>query len=60
MKREIKAAVKLLKANGYVIFEPPEETEYHKAVRTGVRPKIWPPIAMSREDLNHFRNAHGL
>ena len=32
-----------------------EETEYMKALRTGILPDIWTPIRMTREDLDHFR-----
>lgn len=32
-----------------------KETEYQKAIRTGIKPAIWPPIVMTREDLEHFR-----
>lgn len=35
------------------------ESEYWKAVRTGKKPKIWPPITMTREELEHFRQTHG-
>lgn len=35
----------------------PVETEYRKALRTGVMPAIWPPIVMTEEDLQHFRGA---
>ena len=40
--------------------EPPPESEYEKAIRTGVKPAIWPPIVMTREELNHFRATHGM
>lgn len=45
---KIKAAVKLLKDNGYEIIAPPKESEYVKAIRTGIKPAIWPPLVMSR------------
>ncbi len=31
------------------------ETEYQKALRTGVKPAIWPPISMTSDELLHFR-----
>lgn len=60
--RKIEAAIKLLKENGYAVEPPtePKESEYEKAIRTGVRPDIWPPIVMTREELNHFRASNGL
>jgi hypothetical protein len=58
--KEIAAAIKLLKKNGFGITEPPPESEYEKAIRTGVKPAIWPPIVMTREELNHFRATHGM
>ena len=36
--------------------EPPE-SEYWKAIRTGKKPAIWPPITMTQEELDHFRSA---
>ncbi len=59
---KIKAAIKLLEKNGYTVeaSKPPAESEYRKALRTGKKPSIWPPIVMTRDDLNHFRAAHGL
>ena len=32
------------------------ESEYAKALRTGVKPDIWPPIFMNQEELAHFQN----
>lgn len=57
---KIESAIKLLKEKGYTVMPPePQETEYQKAIRTGKKPAIWPPIMMTREDLNYFRAAHG-
>lgn len=35
--------------------EVKKESEYQKALRTGVKPDIWPPIMMTGEELQHFR-----
>ena len=56
--KKIVAAIKLLKKNGFGITEPLPESEYEKAIRTGVKPAIWPPVVMTREELNHFRAMH--
>lgn len=60
--RKIKAAIKLLQGNGYTVKEPeiPGESEYCKAIRTGVKPDLWPPISMTRDELDHFRATHGI
>lgn len=58
--KETTAAIKLLKKNGFGITEPPSESQYEKAIRTGVKPAIWPPIMMTWEELNHFRASHGM
>lgn len=63
MKNKIEAAINLLKANGYMVSEPPQElqeTQYQKAIRTGIKPAIWPPISMTGDDLQHFRATHGI
>ncbi len=60
MNAKIKAAIKLLKSEGYGITPPPPETEYEKALRTGIKPAIWPPIVMTREELEHFRASVGI
>jgi len=59
---KIEAAITLLKGNGYGITEPeePQETPYQKAIRTGKKPRIWPPIVMTQDDLQHFRTTHGI
>jgi hypothetical protein len=59
---KIESAIKLLEQNGYKITNPkePEETEYRKAIRTGVIPEIWPPIMMTQDDLQHFSHTHGI
>lgn len=57
--RKIQAAVRLLRDNGYSVSMP-EETPYQRAIRTGVKPKIWPPIVMTWDDLQHFRSKHGI
>jgi hypothetical protein len=44
------------KATEPELFEPPE-SNYRKALRTGIKPDIWPPILMSQEDLDHFRKS---
>lgn len=36
------------------------ESEYAKALRTGIKPDIWPPVVMSREELEHFRRSVGV
>ena len=42
------------------VKEPkPTESEYAKSIRTGVKPDIWPPLIMTRDDLKHFRCSHG-
>lgn len=33
------------------------ESDYMRAIRTGVIPTIWPPICMTAEDLAHFRKS---
>lgn len=57
---KLNAAITLLKQHGYTVRLPPPETEYAKALRTGVKPDIWPPISMTREELDHFRRTHGI
>lgn len=57
---DIKAAIQLLRSHGYTVNDPPKETEYAKALRTGVKPAIWPPIVMTREELEHFRQSVGI
>lgn len=56
----IRAAVRLLRAHGYTVTDPPKETAYAKALRTGVTPEIWPPIVMTRDELEHFRQSCGI
>lgn len=34
---------------------PEDETAYEKALRTGIKPDIWSPIFMTKEELEHFR-----
>ena len=41
--------------NGRKPKRPREETAYRKAIRTGVKPTVWPPIVMTAADLKHFR-----
>lgn len=57
MKTKIKAAIRLLEGNGYTVKQPQEfkETEYWKAIRTGKKPPVWPPLIMTRDELEHFR-----
>jgi hypothetical protein len=60
MKKNIASAIILLELNGYTVKPPqPQETEYQKAVRTGIKPRIWPPITMTMDDLDHFRASRG-
>jgi hypothetical protein len=40
--------------------QTPAESAYEKAIRTGVKPAIWPPISMTAEELDHFRRTHGI
>jgi hypothetical protein len=58
--KKIVTAIALLELNGFKVIEPPKESEYAKAIRTGVKPLIWPPIFMTCEELTHFRSTHGL
>ncbi len=58
--RKIEAAIKLLEQNEYSVTAPPGESDYQKALRTGKKPAIWPPIVMTQDDLNHFRSTHGI
>ena len=46
--------------NGRMPKRPREETAYRKAIRTGIKPAIWPPIVMTAKDLKHFRQSHGI
>lgn len=57
MITKIEAAIKLLKQNGYIVTAPKplRESEYQKALRTGIQPAIWPPIMMTKDDVDHFR-----
>jgi len=38
--------------------DQPPESEYAKAIRTDEMPAIWPPISMTAEELQHFRQTH--
>lgn len=64
--RLVKTAAKNIRIDGKavevlgIIAVEEKESEYAKALRTGVKPAIWPPIMMSREELEHFRSANGL
>lgn len=40
--------------------EERKESAYEKAIRTNVKPAIWPPITMSQSELDHFRTTGGL
>ena len=51
----IRRVVGELRRLGYTVTPPKPEGEYTKAMRTGVKPEIWPPIVMSRAELDHFR-----
>ena len=55
LRERLIRAKDLLESYGYVVTMPPEESAYDKALRTGERPEIWPPIVMTREELDHFR-----
>ena len=60
MNKRIDNAIRLLEQHGYTVTAPEPESAYQKAIRTGKRPAIWPPIVMTRDDLEHFRRTHGI
>lgn len=62
LAQKLDLAVKLLEDNGYTIIAPvvEEESPYWRAIRTGIKPEIWPPIFMSQDELHHFRRSCGI
>jgi hypothetical protein len=55
-----KQAKAFLEKRGYIVRPPEPESPYAKYLRTGNKPKIWPPLVMTREELDHFRATHGI
>lgn len=55
MNAKLKKAKLLLESAGFRVIDPEPESEYAKAMRTGVIPDIWPPIVMSQDELEQWR-----